>query len=162
MASRESKLTKQFIEGMAEAVRKNMPDEAACGLFKVGVSTFYKWKAQGIKDANDDIESIHRDMVEAIKAAEGEAIEESLALIREAGKFPTRWQARAWLLERCFRQWFSIQGEVAEKILAQLEELRARLDKRENKSVGAKANGELDQESDKPKTQGSAKKETRR
>ena len=50
-----------------------------------------------------------------------------------------QWQAGAWILERCYRKRFSVQGDQLEKLEKQISDLAARFEKRGSKSVGAKS-----------------------
>lgn len=148
------KLNEQRIAAIAEAVSRDIPNIEACALFDIDEWTFYDWKRKGEADVMQGIEgSLHAKFYQAIKKAESKAIEEGLKYIREAGKLPNNWTARAWILERCYRKRFSVQGDALERIEKKMNDLEEKILKRSNKSVGAKANGsqEMDKSRDKSK-----------
>jgi hypothetical protein len=147
-----TKITEELIAAIAQAVRRDMPNIEACALFRIGESTFYTWKTAGEKDIEAGIDSLYACFVKAIKAAESEAIEESLAMIRSASKEGKNWQARAWILERCYRKRFAQNADQFEKIEKQISELALRIERRNGKSVGAKVNdSQMDCQSNKEK-----------
>ncbi len=118
-----TKLTKELIEGIYQAVREDMPNEAACQLFGIGETSFYHWKKLGLQDIREGVDSLYADFWKAIKKAEAEAIQQGVNLIKKAGEDPKHWPARSWLLERGHRKYFSAQGDVLEKLESKIERL---------------------------------------
>lgn len=149
MAGCRGKLNKELISAIAKAVEEDMPNVEACALFRIHESTFYYWKQKGEQDLLAGINSLEREFLEAIKEAEGRAIKRGLANIKRASMDGKQWQAGAWILERCYRKRFAQNADQFEKLEKQINDLAARLDKRSQKSVGAKVNDKVDSESDK-------------
>ncbi len=99
---------------IVEAVRNNMPYNAAAALVGISVSGFQFWKLRGsqaeVKELRgeplDVNERAYLEFSVALRKAVSDSIERNLATIQRASE--KSWQASAWLLERRHPQMFSV------------------------------------------------------
>jgi hypothetical protein len=97
MAGRKSKINKEVTERFLRAIRVGCPVKDACGCAGISETTYYKWMQWADSDRRDV--KIYREFRDAVKAAEGEATQNWLAIIEKAAREGS-WQAAAWKLER--------------------------------------------------------------
>ncbi len=99
---------------IVEAVRQNMPYNAAAALAGVSETGLHLWKLKGNQAEAKEMrgeplninEQAYLEFMRSLKHAASDAIERNLAIIQTAaGK---SWQAAAWLLERRHPQMFSV------------------------------------------------------
>ncbi len=98
--ARPTKLTPTVHEIIVLALASGCYRETAAQHAGIGVSTFYRWMEQGEADVEQNKNTPHRELWEAINKAEADAEVQAVALIRKAAMQPRSWQAAAWLLER--------------------------------------------------------------
>jgi hypothetical protein len=115
----------------------------ACG---VSEALWYKWLAAGREGKQP-----FQELVEAIKAAEGEAEAVAVGRINAAAKDPRHWTAAAWFLERKhperFSQTVKVQQQVQQELDAALAKLREKLPAEEYERVlSALSDGEAGEE----------------
>ena len=90
--ARPSKYTPERVKAIVQAVEVGVPYRHAAAIAGIDEDTFQNWKNR------------YSEFSEAIKEAEGKAIQGRLARIRLAE--PDHWQAAAWWLERKYPQEF--------------------------------------------------------
>ncbi len=93
---RPSKLDSTRIARIADALRQGHARGTAAALAGISPSTMFGWMAIA---ESDNPPPAFSEFLERIKAAEAEAEDTLLAVIRDAAKGGT-WQAAAWILER--------------------------------------------------------------
>lgn len=101
-------------EVIIEAIKNNMPWQAAAQLVGVTPAAICQWKQYGrFAEAKklqgerlNPNEKAYLEFLEGIRKAESEAMQRSLVIIQKAA--PTRWQAAAWLLERKWPELFAL------------------------------------------------------
>lgn len=91
---RPSKLDDLTAQRVVQAVAKGVPRDTAARLARISPTTLYKYLRLGRAGDPEFVEFAQR-----VKAAEAEAEDELLGLIRDTARGGT-WQAAAWLLER--------------------------------------------------------------
>lgn len=114
------KITPAVRKLILEAIEQNLPYEVAAWFAKIHERTLYKWLEKGQKDADDGLITEHTELRHAIKELEAKKIASHLGSVEDQTE---RWQARSWILERRWRQFFTDKA-------AELE-VRERLDKLE-------------------------------
>ncbi len=92
--ARPTKLTPEVAERIVAAIRAGNFPEPAARSAGVSPATLYRWKRLGGQEASGP----HRDLVEAIRRAEGEAEVHAIAVIRK--QMPGDWRAALAYLER--------------------------------------------------------------
>jgi transposase-like protein len=100
---RPTKLTKELVRDIAEAVSEGMTYTLAAQLHGVTRKTLYNWLKAG-EDADD--ESPEAEFLHALKKAEAEGALASLRRVRAGGM---SWQSSAWILERRYRDDYAAQ-----------------------------------------------------
>lgn len=103
---RASLLTADLQKKICEWIEKGNTYTRACALTDISERIFYLWKAQGEKDEQAGIESIHFHFLQAIKKSREQFKATLVQNIMDAGEDKTHWQANAWLLERLFHKEF--------------------------------------------------------
>lgn len=104
----------ELLHLILEAVRRNMPYNAAAELAGVTPTCLSLWKQYGRMAEAKELqgeklnpnEQAYLSFVRGIRKAESEAIQRNLAIIQIAAK--KSWQAAAWLLERRHPQMFAL------------------------------------------------------
>jgi hypothetical protein len=99
-----SKINPDVSKIIIDAIKKNAPYQVAAWMAKIHERTLYRWLVQGEKDLADGLITEYTELRHAIKAAEGEKITSHLQTVEDQTE---RWQARAWLLERRWREFFT-------------------------------------------------------
>lgn len=109
---RKPKLSEELIVKAEKYVRQGNYDSVVCQLLNVSTQTWYQWIREGeaIAEGRETerkwtpyTQDLLVDFAYSIKTAQAEAEAEAVADIRNAGKDPKHWQARAWYLERKFK-----------------------------------------------------------
>lgn len=101
--ARPTKLTPEVQERVCHAIRVGAYLEHAAGYARVSKQTLYNWIERGEKAAPGDEPYVA--FLDALKAAEGDAVVDGLTAIRDAkgaseGRAADVWTNRAWILER--------------------------------------------------------------
>lgn len=112
LTARPSKLA-EAKDLIVQALEVGNTREGACAYAGVGVSTFYSWLERAEADQEQDAQSEHRELLEAVTRAEGLAEQTLVAEIRKSAtgfvdpvtrkREGKDWRAAAWLLERRYR-----------------------------------------------------------
>ena len=92
--ARRTKLTPEVQERIVTAIRAGSFREPAARSAGVSAATFYRWMRLG----REETSGIHRDFLEAVRRAEGEAEVHAIAVIRK--EMPGDWRAALAYLER--------------------------------------------------------------
>lgn len=95
---RPSKLTPEIQESIVKLLEAGNFIETTCEALRLGRRTFNDWMDRGARDADDEVESEHREFYEAVQQARARAESTAVAVIFQA--MPDHWQAAAWYLER--------------------------------------------------------------
>lgn len=115
--SGRSKLTDWRVKGIIDAIAKNIPYKLAAEANGIGERTFYDWLTYAKEDREAGIESDFTHFSRLVKETEMKKIDEHLEYMEAGGK---NWQARAWILERRWRQLFGVDAggieELTEKV----------------------------------------------
>lgn len=118
---RPFKLTPELRDKIADSVRAGLPITFVGPRHGVSRSGLMKWLAKG--RAGNDAACV--DLLDAVKSAQSEFVEKSLGQIADHGVLS--WQARAWLLERMFRDEFGGDKLELNILKKELRELRTLL-----------------------------------
>ena len=93
--SRPSKMNKNTIHLLCEAIRMGSTYELACQYAGISEASFYAWRAKGRKAKTGQ----YLEFLESIKRAEAKGALANLAVIQKSAK-DGDWKASAWILER--------------------------------------------------------------
>ena len=93
------KYTPEIVEEICKYIADGLYQKDACAMAGIGVSTYHDWI------------NAHPEFSEALKVAEAKAKSRLKAVILEAAEAGT-WQAAAWMLERRWKEQYSIRNEV--------------------------------------------------
>jgi hypothetical protein len=104
-----------------DAISKNIPYKLAAEANGIDESTFYAWMKYGKDDRKEGIESEFTRFSELVKKTEMEKIKQHVAYMEEGGK---NWQARAWILERRWRELFGADAGIIAEILEEFKKLK--------------------------------------
>ena len=93
------KLDNDHIEELLANIRSGMAKKIACTAAGISTSTYYAWVKQGKEDEKQGIDSLQRQLHEAL-LLQAEALSELeyLKIIKAAKR--KNWHASAWYLER--------------------------------------------------------------
>lgn len=94
-----SKLTKRRKTKIVDALKNGAYREPAARAAGIGESTLYRWLEQGEADLEHGRSSPERELWEAIQKAEGEAEDEAVKIVMDAGRAGD-WKAAMTYLER--------------------------------------------------------------
>lgn len=121
LTARPSKIT-EATPLIVQALEVGNTREGACAYAGIGQSTFYSWLERAEADIEQDAESQHRELLEAVTRAEGIAQQSLVTEIRKSATGfvnpDTRkregkdWRAAAWMLERRHPDQWSEQKNV--------------------------------------------------
>lgn len=87
-----------------DAISKNLPYKFAAWFAKIHERTLYRWLEQGLKDIEDGVITEYSELRQSIKELEARKVTAHLESLEDQSE---RWQARAWLLERRWREDFT-------------------------------------------------------
>lgn len=127
------RITQDKIDLILEAIGKNLPYAIAADFAKVHERTLFRWMKKGWDDLEDGLITDYSQLCQSIKEIEAQKISSHLGSVENQTE---RWQARAWILERRWREHFT--GEAAEI------EFRKRLDELKQSKLGSDNNGSKD------------------
>ena len=96
----KTKLNHDLIKQIAKMVELGTPATYVAQAVDVDRTTWYKWLQRGEKDKS----GIYFDLFNAVKKAEGRAIQRNVSIIQKAAI--NNWQAAAWWLERRYPKEF--------------------------------------------------------
>ena len=92
------KLDNDHIEKLLANIRNGMAKKIACIAAGISTSTYYAWVKQGKEDEKQGVDSLQRQLHEALPQAEALSELEYLKIIKAAKR--KDWRACAWYLER--------------------------------------------------------------
>ena len=92
------KLDNDHITKLLAYISDGMTKEIACNAARISTSTYYAWVKQGKEDEKQGIETLQRELHEALPQAEALCEHYHLKVIKAATQ--TDWHASAWFLER--------------------------------------------------------------
>jgi len=98
-------LDDELIAKAADLIKRVYYIETVADILHISKETIYDWMRKGEAADKADINNIHRRFSDALKEARGEAKNELLAEVRKGEG--AAWQAKAWILERCFPNEYS-------------------------------------------------------
>lgn len=130
-------ITKEKIQLIADAIRRNSPHSVAAWYAKVSERTFYHWMKRGADDNANGVDSIYADFNLEILRVESEKVLEHLDKLDTNKK---GWKASLKLLERRWSQFFGVGAYINKE----LEERAARIEEKFNnlnKVQGIENNG---------------------
>jgi len=105
---RPSKLTEEIIQQAADAIKRVYYVEIAADLMGIHRDTFYEWLKRG--ESEGEPNPLYGIFSDTIKKARAEAKLSLLAEVR-SGK-AGEWQAKGWILERCYPSEFGLRQEI--------------------------------------------------
>lgn len=116
---RQTKLTKQIIERVERCLSRGNTRITAAAVSGVARSSFNEWLRRGARAAEADVipagEELYAEFYTRVDKAWGEATEEMIDVIRDAGMGDDpQWQAIAWLLERTRPRQFARRDQSSE------------------------------------------------
>jgi len=106
--ARPAKLTPYVQARIVEAVQAGNYVETAAQYANIGLSTFYRWMAEG---EGDKAPKRQREFREAVLQARAQAEVRNVTLIQRAANDGS-WQAASWFLERSFQNKWGRTGKV--------------------------------------------------
>ena len=106
--ARPAKLTPEVQARIIEAVTAGNYVETAAQYANIGLSTFYRWMAEG---EGDKAPKRQREFREAVLQARAQAEVRNVTLIQRAANDGS-WQAASWFLERSFQNKWGRTGKV--------------------------------------------------
>jgi len=106
--ARPAKLTPEVQRLIVEAVKAGNYMETAAQYANIGVSTFYRWMAEG---EGSKAPKKQREFREAVMQARAQAEVRNVTLIQQAANDGS-WQAASWFLERSFQNKWGRTGKV--------------------------------------------------
>lgn len=124
------KITPEIRDIILEGISKNLPYKMAAWLAKIHERTLFRWLEKGANEIEDGLITDYTELCQSIKALEAKKAAEHLDSVQDQSE---RWQARAWILERRWREFFT---EKSTEI-----EFREELDKLKESVSGEKKDG---------------------
>lgn len=121
-------LTPEIHDEIVANVRLVLSIRQAAALSKVNRSTLQTWLRKG----EEEVDPIYVNFATDVKKAQAE---EATALVQTIRSAPERWQAIAWLLERCFRDDYGAHSEEYERLYKEMEEIKDAIKKMTNPLV---------------------------
>lgn len=97
---RVSKLTPELITKLTGYMARGNYFITACNASGISKKTAYEWINKGEEDIENGVESLKRDLVNALKRAEGIAEDELASMIRETALEKREWLPGMTFLER--------------------------------------------------------------
>lgn len=113
---------KKLVDGVKIALTLNKTAE----LCMLAPSTFKDWVLQGRKDLSMGLDTPLAKLSANIRA---EQSKKAINLMNEIQESPERWQALAWILERCFREDFGADAGIIQELKEKFEELERKMEK---------------------------------
>jgi len=99
-------LTPTVIRHIERAIEKCIPLKHAAGAIGIGYTSLMRWQAQGEKDAEEGVDSLHRELWESMSRTRAERAERLLSTLIEATEIKSNVTGQldskpaTWLLEK--------------------------------------------------------------
>jgi hypothetical protein len=118
--ARKTKLTPALIVEIVAAIHRVLIMRHVAWSCGVHYTRLYAWLRQGEDDDKEEKDTIHRDLLYALRLAQTEKIAGLLDIIADR---KANWQSNAWILERCFREDFGSDGAEMKELSETLKKL---------------------------------------
>src|SRR3990167_933993 len=107
MADSRLKISDERINKIVDSISSNCPYQVAAWGAGICETTLFDWLKTGKEDIANDIDSLYSRLAKSVKEAEHNKMKDHLSVIQSATDGEEKnWQARAWILERRWRQYF--------------------------------------------------------